>query len=246
MAVRRHLATCAECTASLATYDAVLATLGSATQPGAPPAALRGRILGGTSRTASVTTLFPRVDDPGLTALIPTEPTPTEPVPTGADPTAPHPGPDRRRRHLGRRLTGALLAAACAVVVGGLAGQAVTDDGSGLDRAVAGLARPGGVHSTLHDENGTPVAAVVAAPGVLEVVVADLPANDPARSVYVLWGIGAGAPRALGTFDSDARGTDVVALPPATSGAVGYAVSLEPGRTAPAAPSRVVASGQLA
>ncbi|MCF7553034.1 anti-sigma factor domain-containing protein [Pseudonocardia sp. WMMC193] len=223
LAVQRHVAGCAECTAALPDYQSLLAALGRAIPEARPPADLRARIL---DRAAPPTTAGPRPHPP----VRPLRPT-----------TLPRHAVARRRP---RRLVGTVLAVACAIAVGGLAGAAVDRTGSTLDRAVAAVATPGDARSTLHDEAGTAVAAVVAGDGTTRLVVAALPANDATNSVYVLWGIGSGQPRPLGTFDARSAGTEVVTLA-ADPGAVGYAVSLEPGRTAPTTPSRVVASGQV-
>jgi hypothetical protein len=62
----------------------------------------------------------------------------------------------------------------------------------------------------------------------------------------VVWGISAAAPRALGTLDvTGADPPGVLTLPPTAGPFLGYAISLEPGRAAPTAPTAVVASGQV-
>ncbi|MGH3588818.1 MAG: anti-sigma factor domain-containing protein, partial [Pseudonocardia sp.] len=109
---------------------------------------------------------------------------------------------------------------------------------------------PGTSHATLSTSDGRPVGAVVAGPAARTVVTAGLPANDHATSIYVLWGISTdAAPQPIGTFDVDpgAPGPGVHLLGPAGAGqpVIGYAISLEPGRAAPTAPTTVVASGQV-
>ncbi|GAA4556400.1 anti-sigma factor domain-containing protein [Pseudonocardia xishanensis] len=230
----RHLRTCRECTAALPGYEAVLADLGGAVLADGPPAQLRRRILEGASARAEAP-----VPARALRVLPPPAADPAPP--TVAPRAEPAPG---RRPH--RRRFGVLLAAACAIAVGGLAGQAVGSTGTGLDTTLSALETAGSVHSTLHDGTGAPVAAVVASTESVQVVVAGMPANDPTRSVYVLWGIGAGAPQPLGTFDAGSGGTRVVTLAAGGPGVLSYAVSLEPGRTAPAVPGTVVATGGLA
>ncbi|WP_433503451.1 anti-sigma factor domain-containing protein [Pseudonocardia halophobica] len=226
--VHAHLGRCPECTVALRRHDAVLAGLARTVPPVPPPVGLRDRIL----RAA-------RTDSPSG-------------LPVGVDP--PSDQPRTRRSH--RRWWGVAAAAACVIAVGGLAGQtadlheqrdaevAQTRD---LGRLVTGLDAPGSTHATLSDGHGRPVAAVVTGAGVRRVVVADLPTNDRAGSIYVLWGVGAStgaAPVPLGTFDATSGQTDVTTLP-AGGTFTAYAVSLEPGRVAPATPSRVVASGQV-
>ena len=73
--------------------------------------------------------------------------------------------------------------------------------------------------------------------------------DDTERRPTSLWGLGTGAaPEALGTFDVSRSQIDVRTVGSAPTGSDGYAayaVSLEPGRQPPAAPSEVVASGQV-
>jgi hypothetical protein len=110
--------------------------------------------------------------------------------------------------------------------------------------------RPGTSHATLSTSDGRPVGAVVAGTSARTVVTAGLPANDAATSIYVLWGVRTdAAPQPIGTFDvaDGAPGPGVHQLGPDAGEQpfIGYAVSLEPGRVAPAAPGVVVASGQV-
>jgi hypothetical protein len=62
----------------------------------------------------------------------------------------------------------------------------------------------------------------------------------------VLWGIREQTPTALGTFDvQDAQPALQTFGVPGPAGYSAYGISLEPGRTAPPAPSDVVASGAV-
>ncbi|GAA4693504.1 hypothetical protein GCM10023215_33520 [Pseudonocardia yuanmonensis] len=232
--VRAHLARCPECSGALRRHDTVLAGLARTLPAVPPPAGLRNRILSAA-----------RAESPGAApdrARRPDAPPPDR-ARTGWAATGP------------QRVWAAVAAAACVVAVGGLAGQAAglhrqrdaeVAQVRDLGRLVTGMDAPGSTHATLTDGHGTPVAAVVAGPGARRVVVADLPTNDRAGSVYVLWGLDASgsAPVPLGTFDATSGHTDVTTLP-AGGSFTAYAVSLEPGRTAPAVPSRVVASGSV-
>ena len=78
------------------------------------------------------------------------------------------------------------------------------------------------------------------------VLTTGIPAN-PSDEIYVLWGLADGAPRALATFDVTGAAPTVRSVPSSTEAApyAGFAVSIEPGRTAPASPTRIVASGQV-
>jgi hypothetical protein len=146
---------------------------------------------------------------------------------------------------------------AAAAVAGVATGYVVhTEQQRGADVAqsqvlaglIASLETPGTTHATLRTGSGEPVAAVLASATERTVVLSGLAPNDPTGSVYVVWGISTDAPQALGTVDVAAEGVGVHALG-TTGGAppfLGYAISIEPGRTAPAAPTTVVASGQVA
>jgi Anti-sigma-K factor rskA, C-terminal len=74
-----------------------------------------------------------------------------------------------------------------------------------------------------------------------------LPANRIDDQTYVLWGLRPGDAVPLRTFDVSPEPSAVQPVgPDATADSfVGYAVSLEPGRTMPPAPSNVLASGQV-
>jgi anti-sigma-K factor RskA len=87
---------------------------------------------------------------------------------------------------------------------------------------------------------------VLASPERVSVVATRLPGNR-ADQTYVLWGLAGGAPIALAAFDVAPEAPGLHAIPPATemNQFTGYAVSLEPGRRTPAAPTDVLASGKV-
>jgi hypothetical protein len=91
------------------------------------------------------------------------------------------------------------------------------------------------------------VAAVIVTAAGRAVVTAGLSPNDTSDTTYVVWGLGAGDPRPLAAFDVTAPSPNVHEIgrtggdPPFAA----YAVSLEPGRTMPATPTIVVASGPV-
>jgi hypothetical protein len=97
-------------------------------------------------------------------------------------------------------------------------------------------------------DDGQPVATVVPREGELEIVTHGLAANDAENTVYVVWGVHGDVPVPLGTFD--VKGSQMT-LQTVGSGLTGpgqydqYAVSLEPGRKAPSAPTDVVATGEV-
>jgi hypothetical protein len=64
----------------------------------------------------------------------------------------------------------------------------------------------------------------------------------------VVWGLSGGTPAPLGTFDVTSPQPALRTVGSAPSGLdayTGYAVSLEPGRSAPPEPSDIVASGEV-
>lgn len=76
-----------------------------------------------------------------------------------------------------------------------------------------------------------------------------LPADNTARQVYVLWQVSACyAPVAVGAFDVGRHGRALLRIGSLTEpyrGTRAFAVSIEPGRTIPAAPSHPVAQGRV-
>lgn len=94
--------------------------------------------------------------------------------------------------------------------------------------------------------DGRPLARLLAGPDSHVLMPLALPANRTDQT-YVLWGLRPGDAVALDTFDvpADEPAMRIVGSGPGTVPFVGYAVSLEPGRTMPPAPSEVLASGQV-
>ena len=88
---------------------------------------------------------------------------------------------------------------------------------------------------------------VLASPDRVAVVSTSLPGNRVADQIYVLWGLNGRTPTALAAFDVIAAAPRLHAAPSAmgTQEFTGYAVSLEPGRRTPMAPTKVLASGQV-
>jgi hypothetical protein len=68
-----------------------------------------------------------------------------------------------------------------------------------------------------------------------------------ADEIYVLWGLSDQPPTPLTAFDvaADIPGLHAVPAAKGTEKFTGYAVSLEPGRRTPAAPTAVLASGKV-
>jgi hypothetical protein len=156
-----------------------------------------------------------------------------------------------------RLLPSALLAAAVAAILAlGTWAVVLGDERERAQMAVAeqsaimgALLQPG--HATiapLADGNGHNVATVVARDDKVQIVTSGLSVNNSANSTYVVWGIHNQSPVALGTFDVVQSQTDLRTVGSASTGFgdyTAYAISLEPGRQAPAAPSGLVANGQV-
>jgi hypothetical protein len=117
-----------------------------------------------------------------------------------------------------------------------------------VTRILADLDRSGARHAVLHSPDGQVAAAVAQFPDTRKVMPLRLAANPPRDTVYVLWGLGDGPARALGTFDVTAPSETMltVGAPSASVQFASYAISIENGRTAPVSPGLVVASGQVA
>ena len=228
LAVRAHLPRCASCQEAAWGAELVARELAGSVEQVEPPARLRAAVLAG--------------------ARSGTEPRP-RPAPVVV-PTDPPPAPRLRPPH--RRRLAALLAAAV-LAVGALAGYAANlqqqrDSESARAQALGDLVTRQDAPGSTRTRCAT--AAVRRSrrwwPTRRErtVVVSGLRPTDPDRSVYVVWGISAAAPLAIGTVEVTGPDPAVVALDPAPAGRpfLGYAISLEPGRSAPAVPTTVVAS----
>lgn len=171
------------------------------------------------------------------------------------------PGGSRRAGRFarpGRLLVAAVAAVAVLVGGGALVGQvqglqaerdASLAQARQMEQVLTTLSRPGTEHAFLSPATpgATPVAALIVHDGQRELVPMGLSPNEVERQTYVLWGLnGDAAPTPVGTFDVRAESTGPVSVASAAGGTfTQYAVSLERGRTAPAAPSSVVAAGQV-
>ena len=159
-----------------------------------------------------------------------------------------------RRRPLSRTWLGA--AAASVLVLALLSWNAVlmhdrSQSDQRADRLTAAVTLlEQGRRIPLADDSGRTVAtAVMQGDRTVSLVVDGLPANNRSTSTYVLWQTGPTGTRAVAPFDVRADGVDVVRdLPLVTTleGWKAFAVTEEPGRTAPKLPGTApVASGTL-
>jgi anti-sigma-K factor RskA len=251
VAVLRHLPTCPSCRAVVTDAEEVLARMGAAVEQVDPPPSLRASLMARVAETPQ----YERRAAPRPTGPAPDtarhRPTP----PSRPADSRPPRAPDRPRR--GRRLVAAAVALVGVLAIGGLAVRTVQlqdqrdaeiAQTQTLDQLVSQLGRPGSRYALLAPENGSTVAAVVVTDGQRQVFSLGLPTNSVDRDTYVLWGLpDSGNPEPLGTFDVAGTGPDTrtVGASAATDSFGKYAISIEPGRVAPATPTTVVAVGAV-
>lgn len=225
-AMRSHVERCRTCSETVRETELVAAAVGGAVDQVDPPARLRSNLLATAAET-----------------------------PQAGSPAEPEPHPRFARPRPARTRVLIAAAAAAVIAIGGLGAYTVQvqrerDALATQARALAGIVTqldaPGSSHAILSTGSGQPVAAVLVTGDRGTVVTTGLDPNDTGSSTYVMWGLGVGDPRPLAAFDVAAPGPGIHEMgagdaPPFTS----YAVSLEPGRTMPAVPTTVVASGPV-
>ena len=230
-AMRAHIERCHSCSETVRETELVGAALARSVEQVDPPPRLRAGILAAAAQTGR--------------------------GPDNEGPVQPHPRFAARRASVTRaRVLVAAAAAAALIAVGGLGvytvqlqqqRDALAAQAQALAGVVTQLDAPGSAHATLSTDTGRPVAAVLVTASDRTVVTAGLSPNDTSDTTYVLWGLGVGQPHPLATFDVTAPSPGVHDIGRAGDDLpfAAYAVSLEPGRTMPAAPSTVVASGPV-
>lgn len=249
-----HLDTCPTCRQTVDDTTAILGDIGGAVVPVDPPPRLRQRLLDAAVAETAESGSESESESESESGSESGE-EPGDGAGATVVPLAPR-----------RRATRWIAAAAVVLVVAAIGGLTAANQSlrAERDRAQAAAAaqaeREAAIADVLHDAGtpGVPHAVLTGAEGGIVGVVVDdgsgqrvlttgLDPNDAASQVYVLWGLADGTPRPLGTFDVGGQAPDVrsVPSPPEAVPYAGFAVSLEPGRTAPASPTRVVASGQV-
>lgn len=226
-----HLPSCAACERAVAQHLETAAHMAYAPDaPELPPSVLAGIRAGvqGSGRAS------------------PPRPAPELPAPTSLDSA-------RARRQAGRLPRGWVGVAAAAALVLSLGiwnaslrnGQSEAERRA--DRLAAAVQLLEGEEVPLRDEAGRPVAyAVVRDDRTVSLVVDGLAPNDASESTYVLWQTGDTGTRPVGAFDVTGNIDVVHDLPLVTSlqGWTAFAVTREPGRTAPKAPGSLpIANG---
>ena len=255
-----HLPTCPRCRQTVGETADVMGALAGDLPPVAPPERLRERLRAAVEETEQLSR--PAREDertPPVPPSVPDRPAPVyrfEPPATGAH-RAPFPVPAVDPRSSWRRvLPNALVAAAVAAILALGTWNVVLSSAREEARAAAAeqaqlvdaLLTPGQATIAPLTADGATLATVVAREGQVQVVTQGLRPNDVRDQTYVVWGLSGGTPAPLGTFDVTSPQPALRTVGSAPSGLdayTGYAVSLEPGRSAPPEPSDIVASGEV-
>lgn len=263
MAVLLHLPQCPACQNAVLEAEQILAGLGATVTLATPPPSLRDRLMAGVAETPQRPPILrPRAGSEPASTAAPADPSvPSRRHRFDVEDATPRPRAWRLgswTSSRGRRLVATSLAVVAVISVGGLAVRttqleqqrdAETAQAQGLSELIGRLDEPGSQHALLVDATtGATVAAVLVTDGARQVYTVGLPAN-PGDSVYVAWGQNPGAaPVPLGVFDVAAadHGMRSIGSGAEAEDFAGFAISIEPGRVAPASPTRVVASGQVA
>jgi len=240
-----HLATCPRCRDALSDFTEVAAALADDWSAVEPSPLLGQRIMAAIAESppAGVTDLSARRAQSRDSA-------------ESHHPDQARSQPRHRSQHQHRRrlVTIASAAAAAVLVAGGAVWGGLAATG-GSTTSVAGHSGSCLTHRTcpqvvLTDSRTHATAGQVMIVGqTVWLVPSGLPADNEARHVYVLWQIsGAHVPLAVGSFDVRGHGDTPIRIGKLAvpyHGTIAFAVSLERGRTIPAAPSHLVALGQV-
>jgi anti-sigma factor RsiW len=238
-AFARHLAGCERCARTVADTSEAMAAMARDLPAAEPSPELRSRLRAAVEATEQTPQPVPG---------------PAPDVPGSA--TAPA-GPVRIPAPAGRRAPFRVLVAAAVAAVLGLgtwsavlsqARDELRSTVAAQEAVVAELTRPGTATVTPLTSGERRVATVVVRDDGLHVVTEGLARNDRSSTTYVVWGMGEGAPVALGTFDVVETRIGVQTVGSGVTGNdgfPGYGISIEPGRQAPSAPTEVVATGQV-
>jgi anti-sigma-K factor RskA len=258
IAVAMHLPHCDSCRTVAGEAGEVLAYLGAAVEQLDPPPSLRDRLMAAVADTPQQPAGEPGPAPQATAAPEPAVAPRREAERGSTRPPDTRPGRSSRWTRRGRRLVAGALAVVAVLTIGVLGlrnaqlaaeRDAQVAQAQRLENLLDEFDRPGVQHALLAREDGSTIAAVVVSDGQPQVFPIGIPANSVDRETYVLWGIAEAAnPAPLGTFDVTGhdQGQLAVGWVPDDARYAAYAISLEPGRTAPAVPTAVVASGPVA
>jgi hypothetical protein len=234
-----HVEDCPRCLQALADYAEVAAALAGTAPAAEPDQQLGDRILAAAAADRSLSNGGRRTGPPAAGG-----------GQAGEPPAALASLRQHRHRRSPRRLQLAAAAAAVLIAGGGIWAGLSGNGGTPSPPTAAGCMHAPQCHEIeLTDAAGhEPAAKVIVTAGSVWLVPTGIPADDTARRIYVLWQIsGAHVPLAVGSFDVRGHGGTAIRigkLAVTYHGTLAFAVSLEHGRTIPAAPSHLVALGQ--
>lgn len=253
-----HLTNCAECRHTVQEAEEVGAALAVTVPDAAPPESLQHRILDEAERSAEDGSLNPAGVNRSGVSHTADDIDRTEGA-AHAEDSSRQGGVTPLHRRRPARQPGRVLAAAAVVALVAVAGvlgirvtqldaerDRVAQQMTGMSQLVERMAGPDARPVTLAGTDGRPKAMLVDEPGRVTLLPMDLPSNS-ASQTYVLWGIGTGGPVAIDAFDvttdsAVAHTAESLSKPEAFSA---FAVSVEQGATPPAAPSDVLAEGEV-
>lgn len=246
-AFSEHLPRCERCQDVLRSSKEAASYLGVGVPQEDPPPELRERILSQAAQTPQVTG-----DDLPADDLPPARAEEFAPAARRAE---------VRRIPARRKISARVLVAAAAVVaiaVTGVLGARVLElseqqrqtvaQSEQMSRALAAVSDDGASMAVLRSPEGQQVATLVSGKHDAAVVPAELRPSD-ASHIYVVWGMDGQKPVPVSTFSVRSGAPQIARALPWSAGAAEhdvYAISLEPGQKAPAAPTNVVAKGAKA
>ncbi|MGY1814141.1 anti-sigma factor domain-containing protein [Blastococcus sp. SYSU D00820] len=264
-----HLPGCPRCARTVAETTEVMRALAGDLPPAEPGEGLRDRLRAAVEETEQVVRPSSPLDLPDDAFDAGPDAEPAPPAPPGgrrrSDRPAtgfpayrsPVPVPTPPRAAWRRVLPNALVAAAVAAILGlgtwnvllATSRDEVAATAAEQADILDSLLQPGtATIAPVADADGHEVATVVARDAQMQVITQGLEVNDRESTTYVVWGMGGDDPVPLGTFDVVRSQIDLRTVGSASTGLDdfgGFAISIEPGRQAPSAPTEVVANGQV-
>jgi hypothetical protein len=115
-----------------------------------------------------------------------------------------------------------------------------------LDEALRMAADPGTNRAVLRSADGDKLGVLLSGSQAAMVIETTLPPNDASDQIYVVWGASTPDPVPLATFDvKSGSGLERLRWSNEAHQHQRFAVSLEPGRTAPGQPTNKLAAGQV-
>jgi anti-sigma-K factor RskA len=247
-----HLPDCSRCQDAVARFTEITAALADTAPPAEPSPDLGDRIMAAVARepapAGSQLEQPEQAEQPAPSRLAPVRRLHGSPRPA-AHRTSPRSA--RPRRPL--RVAAASAAAAAALITGGATYAGLQGSGGAPQPPSAGCVQARTCREIVLTDASSraPAARLIVADGTAWLVPSGLKSDNTAQQVYVLWQITGGhTPLAVGSFDvrgqhAGGRPIRVGSLTVPYSGTWAFAVSLEHGRTIPAAPSHPVALGQV-